>query len=111
MQPHYGLDACGSDLIDSYMTAMWGRLFKLVVSDWHQLSCLCAAQLAQTKAAEIDGLLQRLSDVNDEMGSVIGGFSDARSHTLARHRDILQEFTQVWTAVGPHAIPACCMSA
>eukprot|EP00877_Chromochloris_zofingiensis_P009739 jgi/Chrzof1/5018/Cz15g08210.t1 len=57
-------------------------------------STMASDQLAQTKAAEIDGLLQRLSDVNDEMGSVIGGFSDARSHTLARHRDILQEFTQ-----------------
>lgn len=53
------------------------------------------AQLLQAKAAEIEGLLQRLSDVNDEMGSVIGGGSDARSHTLARHRDVLQEYTQV----------------
>ena len=52
-------------------------------------------QLAQTKASEIEGLLQRLSDVNDEMGGIIGGISDSRSHTLARHRDILQEFNQV----------------
>lgn len=52
-------------------------------------------QLAQTKAAEIEDLLQRLSDINDEMGSLIGGIGDTRSHTLARHRDILQEFTQV----------------
>ncbi|KAI8465979.1 MAG: Qb-SNARE, Gos1/GS28-family [Monoraphidium minutum] len=51
-------------------------------------------QLAQAKASEIDALLQRLSDVNDEMGSVIGGGSDARAHTLARHRDVLQEYTQ-----------------
>lgn len=51
-------------------------------------------QLAQTKSAEIEDLLQRLSDINDEMGSAIGGSSDSRSHTLARHRDILQEFTQ-----------------
>lgn len=51
-------------------------------------------QLAQSKSADIEGLLQRLSDINDEMGSVIGGAADARSHTLARHRDILQEFTQ-----------------
>lgn len=57
-------------------------------------SSLGADQLSQTKAAEIDDLLQRLSDVNDEMGSAIGGSSDSRSHTLARHRDILQEFTQ-----------------
>lgn len=52
-------------------------------------------QLAQAKASEIDALLQRLSDVNDEMGAVIGGGSDARAHTLARHRDVLQEYTQV----------------
>jgi hypothetical protein len=52
-------------------------------------------QLAQTKSADIEGLLQRLSDINDEMGSAIGGASDSRSHTLARHRDILQEFSQV----------------
>jgi hypothetical protein len=54
-----------------------------------------ALQLAQSKASEISSLLGRLSDVNDEMSGVIGGYSDARSHTLARHRDILQEFTQV----------------
>ncbi len=54
-----------------------------------------APQLAQNKAAEISSLLHRLSDVNDEMSTVISGFSDARSHTLARHRDVLQEFTQV----------------
>jgi hypothetical protein len=52
-------------------------------------------QLAQAKASEIDALLQRLSDVNDEMGGAIGGSSDARAHTLARHRDVLQEYTQV----------------
>lgn len=52
-------------------------------------------QLAQTKAAEIEDLLQRLSDTNDEMSSLITGASDSRSHTLARHRDILQEFSQV----------------
>lgn len=54
-----------------------------------------APQLAQTKAAEIEGLLRRLSDVNDEMGAATGGVADSRSHTLARHRDILQEFNQV----------------
>lgn len=51
-------------------------------------------QLAQSKACEIEALLQRLSDVDDEMGAVIGGGSDARSHTLARHRDVLQEYLQ-----------------
>ncbi|KIY96604.1 Golgi SNARE 12 protein [Monoraphidium neglectum] len=51
-------------------------------------------QLAQAKASEVEALLQRLSDVNDEMGGVIGGGSDARVHTLARHRDVLLEYTQ-----------------
>jgi hypothetical protein len=54
-----------------------------------------ARQLAQAKASEIEALLRRLSDVNDEMGGVIGGGSDARAHTLARHRDVLLEYTQV----------------
>lgn len=60
---------------------------------------LGADQLSQTKAAELEDLLQRLSDVNDEMGGVVGGSSDARSHTLARHRDILQEYSQEFRKV------------
>ncbi|GIL67626.1 hypothetical protein Vafri_20975 [Volvox africanus] len=56
-------------------------------------------QLAQTKAAEVEDLLQRLSDVNDEMAATVGGSTDSRSHTLARHRDILQEFTQEFRKV------------
>lgn len=52
-------------------------------------------QLAKQKAAEIESLLQRLSDVNHDMSSVIAGAADSRSHTLARHRDILQDLTQV----------------
>ena len=39
---------------------------------------------------EIESLLQRLSDSNDEMSQLLGGAGDARSHLLARHRDILQ---------------------
>eukprot|EP00882_Tetradesmus_deserticola_P011191 GHRQ01011840.1.p1 GENE.GHRQ01011840.1~~GHRQ01011840.1.p1 ORF type:complete len:233 (+),score=106.35 GHRQ01011840.1:239-937(+) len=53
-----------------------------------------ADQLAKQKAAEIEALLQRLSDVNHDMSSVIAGAADSRSHTLARHRDILQDLTQ-----------------
>ena len=64
------------------------------------LNGLFAPQLAQAKASEIVALLQRLSDVNDEMGGAIVGGSDARSHTLARHRDVLQEYTQVGVARG-----------
>jgi Golgi SNAP receptor complex protein 1 len=52
-------------------------------------------QLAQSRAAELEDLLQRLSDVNDDMGAVLGSASDSRVHILARHRDILQELTQV----------------
>ena len=52
-------------------------------------------QLSHSKAAEIEGLLQRLSDVNDEMASQLGGNGDSRAHLLARHRDILQDYTMV----------------
>mmetsp|Transcript_21582 Transcript_21582/g.36770 ORF Transcript_21582/g.36770 Transcript_21582/m.36770 type:complete len:258 (+) Transcript_21582:99-872(+) len=58
------------------------------------VSSLGADQLAQTKAAELEDLLHRLSDLNDEMGGLTGGISDTKSHTLARHRDILQDFNQ-----------------
>ncbi|GAX82393.1 hypothetical protein CEUSTIGMA_g9821.t1 [Chlamydomonas eustigma] len=51
-------------------------------------------QLSQTKAAEIESLLQRLADLNDEMASALGGNGDSRTHLLARHRDILQDYTQ-----------------
>eukprot|EP00879_Flechtneria_rotunda_P006738 GHRR01007079.1.p1 GENE.GHRR01007079.1~~GHRR01007079.1.p1 ORF type:complete len:237 (+),score=70.34 GHRR01007079.1:258-968(+) len=51
-------------------------------------------QIARQKAADIEALLQRLSDINHDMSSVIAGAGDARSHTLARHRDILQDLTQ-----------------
>ncbi|KAF6256582.1 Qb-SNARE, Gos1/GS28-family [Scenedesmus sp. NREL 46B-D3] len=57
-------------------------------------SAAAADQLARQKAAEIESLLQRLSDVNHDMSSVIAGAADSRSHTLARHRDILQDLTQ-----------------
>lgn len=45
------------------------------------------------QAAQIEDLLSNLSRVNEEMvGSVSG--SDSRRHTLARHKDILQEYQQ-----------------
>ncbi|KAG1678520.1 hypothetical protein FOA52_014554 [Chlamydomonas sp. UWO 241] len=47
--------------------------------------------LASSKAAELESLLGRLSDINDQMGSLLGGVHDSRAHLLARHRDILQE--------------------
>lgn len=45
------------------------------------------------QAAEIDDLLSKLSRTNEEMVSSISG-SDSRKHTLARHKDILQEYHQ-----------------
>ena len=50
-------------------------------------------QLVKSKSAEIDSLLKRLSNVNDRMGSAVSS-GDVHSHTLARHRDILQEFSK-----------------
>ncbi len=51
-------------------------------------------QLSHSKAMEIEDLLGRLSDVNDGLSSSLSGASDPRSHTLARHRDILHDYTQ-----------------
>ena len=52
-------------------------------------------QMAQSKAEEIESLLDRLSDVNSSMSSQLTGANDSHAHTVARHRDILAEFTQV----------------
>jgi Golgi SNAP receptor complex protein 1 len=48
----------------------------------------------QTKALEIDLLLQRLTEINSNLSGVVSDASDPRAHTLARHRDILHDFTQ-----------------
>ncbi len=58
----------------------------------------CFLQLAHSKAIEIEDLLGRLSDVNDSLSSSLSGAADSRSHTLARHRDILHDYTQVHRA-------------
>ncbi|KAK9792759.1 hypothetical protein WJX73_009120 [Symbiochloris irregularis] len=55
---------------------------------------LAAEQMAQSKAEEIEGLLDRLSDVNSSMSSQLTGANDSHAHTVARHRDILAEFSQ-----------------
>lgn len=52
-------------------------------------------QLIQVKAADVEALLGRLSDINDAMSGAVSGVNDARTHTLARHRDILHDFNQV----------------
>eukprot|EP00242_Pyramimonas_sp_CCMP2087_P004082 CAMPEP_0198219852 /NCGR_PEP_ID=MMETSP1445-20131203/76500_1 /TAXON_ID=36898 /ORGANISM="Pyramimonas sp., Strain CCMP2087" /LENGTH=234 /DNA_ID=CAMNT_0043897417 /DNA_START=307 /DNA_END=1011 /DNA_ORIENTATION=- len=51
--------------------------------------------IINSKAMEIEGLLERLSDLNEAMGGLVNsGGAVARMHTLARHKDILMEFTQ-----------------
>ena len=65
-------------------------------------------QLAAAKGGEIEELLGRLSDVNDEMGSALSGAGDSRSHTLARHREIMVELTQ---ARSPPMHPGASMQA
>eukprot|EP00899_Mesostigma_viride_P016697 jgi/Mesvir1/25028/Mv16968-RA.1 len=51
--------------------------------------------VSTTKAVEIEELLRRLLEVNDAMANCVnGGGSDVLTHTLARHRDILHEFTE-----------------
>lgn len=67
-------------------------------------------QLAKTKAADIESLLQQLSDINHDMSGVIAGAGDARSHTLARHRDILTDLTQVRGWHTTHGTRATCRS-
>ena len=52
-------------------------------------------QLAQAKALEIEGLLERLSDTNARMGAQLSGVSDAQAHTLSNHRDKLADYQQV----------------
>ncbi|GMH39632.1 hypothetical protein BSKO_07530 [Bryopsis sp. KO-2023] len=50
-------------------------------------------QILRTKAAEIEASIQRLSDVNEKLGSAVSS-GDSSARILARHRDILQEFAQ-----------------
>lgn len=49
-------------------------------------------QVLRTRFSEIEASLQRLGDVNTKLAHGVG-VGDARSHMLARHRDILAEFT------------------
>ena len=72
-------------------------------------------QLAQAKALEIEGLLERLSDINARMSSQLSGGTDTQTHTVANHRDKLHDFTQArhWLcsdhirmSIG-HSMPCC----
>lgn len=67
-------------------------------------SLLATDQAARQRAAEVEQLLQRLADVNEELavaaatttggGGAAGGGSTGRQHVLARHRDVLSELRQ-----------------
>ena len=59
-------------------------------------------QMSHSKAMEIEDLLGRLSDVNNSLSSSLSGASDPRSHTLARHRDILHDYTQAGSSLVQH---------
>ena len=57
-------------------------------------TCVHRVQLAQAKALEIEGLLERLSDINSRMSSQLGGVTDTQSHTVANHKDKLHDYSQ-----------------
>lgn len=72
----------------------------LITAPQHNALLMCFhQQLIQVKAADVEALLGRLSDINDAMSGAISGANDARTHTLARHRDILHDFNQVCVLV------------
>ena len=73
---------------------MYSARLRPVRNRWWLRNMLCPIQLSHSKAMEIEDLLGRLSDVNDSLSSSLSGASDPRSHTLARHRDILHDYTQ-----------------
>eukprot|EP00740_Mantoniella_antarctica_P015627 CAMPEP_0181383466 /NCGR_PEP_ID=MMETSP1106-20121128/21367_1 /TAXON_ID=81844 /ORGANISM="Mantoniella antarctica, Strain SL-175" /LENGTH=120 /DNA_ID=CAMNT_0023503113 /DNA_START=219 /DNA_END=578 /DNA_ORIENTATION=- len=59
---------------------------------------LLAGDSLDAQSADMEGLLQRLSDVSSAMGGAVSG-GDARLHTLARHKDVLLEYTQAFRRV------------
>lgn len=63
---------------------------------------LMAGDGVDAQEGALESLLQRLTDVNAAMaGAVSGGIAggEARSYTLARHRDVLGEFTSEFKRV------------
>lgn len=50
--------------------------------------------MLKSKAGEIEGLLAALAAGNEAMGRAIGDSGGSRAHTLARHRDILRDYSQ-----------------
>ena len=58
-------------------------------------SGLSTDQALVQKSAEIESLINELTVVNDKISTCIGSNgSNSRAHVLARHRDILHDFTQ-----------------
>lgn len=63
---------------------------------------LMAGDGVDAQAGVLESLLQRLTDVNAAMAGAVSGGSaggEARSYTLARHRDVLGEFTSEFKRV------------
>lgn len=63
-------------------------------------SGLATDQALDLQAVEISALLTRLGEINESLKSVVGTTGDARSHTVARHRDILHDFNQEFKRLG-----------
>lgn len=55
---------------------------------------LASDRMLHMKKTEVEELLKRLTDVTGRMAEVLGSATDNRSHTLARHRDILYDYSQ-----------------
>ena len=52
-------------------------------------------QASSAKEAAIEDLLQRLEELNEKMGGIVGGSGDPRLHTLTRHKDVVHDLQQV----------------
>ena len=71
-----------------------------------------AEQGASQTSIEVKGLLKRLSEVHASMeGEVMG--SDVRQHTIARHKDIMQDYSQEFRRLSAQieqvSLPRCQM--
>jgi len=55
---------------------------------------LATDQALESKSSEIESLLSRLDQVNSSMNPIVATPGDPRSHTFARHNDILSDFSQ-----------------
>lgn len=55
---------------------------------------LATDQALESKSSEIESLLSRLDQINSSMKPIVTTPGDPRSHTFARHNDILSDFSQ-----------------